>query len=121
MTDSDRDPILKNIRDAIRFQGFKKAVTRFDSRQSCRRRDSERSVADQRVPLEQTEQFEHDHDNDDDSNYIKYVSIHAAINTRSRPAWSTVDQTYERSSYIYFEQTNGGRCPSAVLNKLLIF
>jgi hypothetical protein len=34
-------------------------------------------VAEQRGPLEQAEQFEHDHDNDDHSNYVKNVSIHA--------------------------------------------
>ena len=34
-------------------------------------------VAEQRGLLEQAEQFEHDHDNDDHSNYVKNVSIHA--------------------------------------------
>jgi hypothetical protein len=34
-------------------------------------------VAKHRILLEQAEQFEHDHDNDDDSNYVENVSIHA--------------------------------------------
>ena len=33
-------------------------------------------VAEQPVRLEQAEQLEHDHDNDDDSNDIKNISIH---------------------------------------------
>jgi hypothetical protein len=34
-------------------------------------------VAEQRGLLEQVEQFEHDHDNDNHSNYVKDVSIYA--------------------------------------------
>ena len=45
--------------------------------------DESRYLAEQRGLLEKAEQFEHDHDNDDDSNYVKNVSIHAATDTRS--------------------------------------
>jgi hypothetical protein len=72
-------------------------------------------VNKQRVLLEQAEQFEHDHDNHDNSNYVKNISIHAAINTRSRHPWSTVGQIYERSSNLYFEQrTAEGKTPAVL-------
>jgi hypothetical protein len=57
-------------------------------------------VAEQRVRLEEAEQFEHDHDNYNHSNYVENISIHAAINTRPRQPWSTFVQIYQRSGNI---------------------
>ena len=109
-----------NVGDAFRSRAFKKAVLPPDSRQLCRPGIADAFPTEQRVLLEQAEQFEHNHDNDDHSNYVKNISIHEAINTRSRYAWSTVVGIYGRSSKIYFERRTAEGDPSAVLGETFL-
>ena len=61
------------VTDAHR--GEKRFVVRADEKLSA-------FVAEQRGVLEQAEQFEHDYDNNNYSDYVEDVSVHAVTNIR---------------------------------------